>query len=207
MNNITKILIIFACLFSLSETVDATFHYLGTKEFNRFDYPIREAPSDFRSMDGIINATFSGQTLTIEIDNKKVLRKTFPTFKYGRIGVTSFYDDESKKNFYKIILTLQNTNDRDNLYLVLVGFNKNKTHFIDYINLYDFYDPFGTKEPGFAGIDIDESNNNRLLLFLNNLSDNQEYRYYLEWNAKNNKFDVIDGGYVTNDRTYHHHPI
>ncbi|SUP42799.1 hypothetical protein [Veillonella criceti] len=204
MNVFYKFIVMFMCLLSIYIPVNAAFEYNGSKTFMRFNYPVKEETGNLKSIDGVIDVSFIGKVLTIKINDNKVLQRIFPTFKYGMLTITSFYDNVAQKNFYKILLYLQNTNDRDNLYLSLVGFDKNKTRLIDYINLYDFKDPFGATEAGYADIEINPLNSNQLNLFLNDFKSNQDYRYYLEWNPKKQKFDLVTEGYVARDRIYHH---
>lgn len=200
-----KVLIFVVCLFSVYVPVNASFNFLGYKEFIRIQVPVRENASTLKSMDGSINASFDRKTLTISINHKAVFKQTFADFKYGNLTVVSFYDDTSKKNFYKISLApQQDIVTRENLYLTLVGFDESKKQLVDYINLKDYYDPFGATKSGFAGIEINPANPNQLMLVFMNLGNNQEYRYYLEWNSKNNKFDIVDEGYASKDRLYRH---
>lgn len=192
------------CLFSLYIPVNASFEYMGSKTFMRFAYPVKEESGNLKSMDGVIDASFIGKVLTIKINNKQVLQRIFPTFRHGMITISSFYDTATEKNFYKILLYLQNTNNRDNLYLTLVGFDKKGNRLVDYINLYDFKNPFGTTAAGYADIEINSLKSNQLTLFLNDFESNQEYRYYLEWNSKKQKFDLVKEGYAIKDRVYRH---
>ncbi|SUP42805.1 hypothetical protein [Veillonella criceti] len=196
-----RIIVMFICLLSLYTPANAAFESMGSKTFMRFDYPVKEAPGNLKSMDGSIDASFIGQTLTIKINNRQVLQRIFPTFKHGMVTIASYYDTVTQKNFYDIFLYLQNTDNRDNLYVTLVGFDAKENRLVDYINLYDFKDPFGATAPGFAGIEINSLNPNQLMLFLNDSKTNQDYRYYLEWNVKKQKFDVVQEGYFAIDRT------